>query len=814
MFLFEEEFLDSLLCFEDKVPSLAGPLPETKGSRKFQVSQVAHLMPRAANKRDLAGESATQLEALLVRQDKRYVWLSSPAPRPWLSHAPTHARCARTHVRSRKSRKLSASDGRKKQLDPSACGTLTVQAEDAADGGPGMEMKAEEVTWEDVEETHEGDGASGSGVVVALSREDAEPQPKKKRRGPTFNKQDRALCREIHRTHLLFLLARGMALSGAADELILQSVALSLVPPNVDVGDREAMLQLLREGFRGAVRPVVGDMEGFDGNVLARLAEGTDVNGEQLAVLSAALLRGVGVPARIIWAMDPAPLRPEDVVKHLKAKEAAEKKNNAKNTKEEGSERDEGSGPAGRVEASKEEVEERVEKKTKMRVTKKEANQRKKGKTEDIDGQDKTEGVREPVRSLTSARHWLEVYSPEKECWETLHLIPPPSQMIEPYVTAFNGRGAKDLTIKYCAQEHLARLTPQRDEAWWTRTVAPHRRAETAALREQLERHMMDDEKNAEALVAKASELEDGSIVAKEDHARREVPTTIKGFQKHEQFILKRHFKTHEVLSPGSEAVGMLKGEPFYNRSDVCVVHTAEKWKRQGRIVREDELSKPVKLIKKRGVQQVEADLEYLDPSTSQQLMSSFYGPWQTDVWQMPSAKDGIVPKNEWGSVEIPPLGHALPGGTVHVDLPDASKVCRRLGIDFADAVNGFEFKKRRMIPTKCGVVVCKENEGLLRNAWSEYVRHERQVAKEKRLAEGEAAWRDLLTAALTHIRVHRSFADDVEVALLEHASMKKDIMTKTTKNKGGSAGRKKAGDGEGLTLPEDNLVSDEIEEI
>ena len=249
----------------------------------------------------------------------------------------------------------------------------------------------------------------------------------------------------------------------------------------------------------------------------------------------------------------------------------------------------------------------------------------------------------------------------------------------------------------------------------------------------------------------------------------------------------------------------------------MCVVHTAEKWKRQGRIVREDELAKPVKLIKKRGVQQVEADLEYLDPSTSQQLMSSFYGPWQTDVWEMPSAKDGIVPKNEWGSIEIPPLGHALPGGTAHVDLPDAAKVCRRLGIDFADAVDGFEFKKRRMIPTKCGVVVCLENEEMLRNAWSEYVRHERQVAKEKRLAAGEAAWRDLLTAALTHIRVHRSFADDVEAALLEHASMKKDI-----KGGGGGSGKgprkTNAGlatrDGEGHALPEDDLVSEEIEEI
>ena len=162
----------------------------------------------------------------------------------------------------------------------------------------------------------------------------------------------------------------------------------------------------------------------------------------------------------------------------------------------------------------------------------------------------------------------------------------------------------------------------------------------------------------------------------------------------------------------------------------------------------------------------------------------------------MPSAKDGIVPKNEWGSVEIPPLAHALPGGTVHVDLPDAAKVCRQLGIDFADAVSGFEYKKRRMVPTKCGVVVCAESEDVLREAWIEYTRHAAIVAKEKRLLEGELAWRDLLAALVTHIRVHRSFADD-EGALLLHASMKNDI-------KGGAA---KGGMGTRTVLVETELV-------
>ena len=74
------------------------------------------------------------------------------------------------------------------------CGALTVQADDASGGGPDVEMKVEEERWEDVEETEGGSGASGSGLVVALSRDDAPSDPApKKRRAPTFTKQDRAV---------------------------------------------------------------------------------------------------------------------------------------------------------------------------------------------------------------------------------------------------------------------------------------------------------------------------------------------------------------------------------------------------------------------------------------------------------------------------------------------------------------------------------------------------------------------------------------------------------------------------------------------
>jgi len=743
--------------------------------------------------RDLAGESSRAVEKLLDRQDRR----------------------------SRGQRKLSSSrNGSSAKTARQVCGARAADAREAeAEFGVPVEDKDDD--WEDVSDADADADVPGrpenERLVVSLSKQDLDgvdlsSDSKKKRRGPAFTKHDRSVCLDIHRTHLMFLLSRGMALSVAADDPVLQAVALSLVPAGSDVCDRDALVRLVGAGFGGGVRAVPGDREGADGNVLGRLGNADDLkakelNVEQLVVLSAALLRGAGVPTRIMWALDPAPLRPEDVVK--KAREEEKKKNKEKEDESKrkaprGKRKRKDEAPAAAAEentsgvapaAKKRVCDVELEQATAMAIEASSWAAERKNDNRRNQDEDQKEGKAEDrceSLTVTDHRYWLEVYAVDKGSWEPLHIVPPPSLLVEPYVVAFNGTGAKDLTKKYCAQENLARIAPLRDEAWWARTLSSHRRAETAALREALVRHRNAadseaDNKNennpgdaapAEDLARRASEHEDRGMAAKGDAARRAVPTTLKGFQKHEQFVLTRHIKTHEVLKPGSQAVGVLKGEAYYNRSDICVVHTADKWKRQGRVVRESELNRPAKMIKKRGVQQRSGgELEQL---ADQQPMSSFYGPWQTDEWQMPSAKDGIVPKNEWGSVEIPPLAHALPGGTVHVDLPDAAKVCRQLGIDFADAVAGFEYKKRRMVPTKCGVIVCAESEDVLREAWIEYTRHAAIVAKEKRLLEGELAWRDLLAALVTHIRVHRSFADD-EGALLLHASMKNDI-------KGGAA--------------------------
>jgi xeroderma pigmentosum group C-complementing protein len=159
-----------------------------------------------------------------------------------------------------------------------------------------------------------------------------------------------------------------------------------------------------------------------------------------------------------------------------------------------------------------------------------------------------------------------------------------------------------------------------------------------------------------------------------EERATREragLPTTIEGFKHHVEFVLKRHIGKYQVLAPGSQPVGMHKGEPYYLKSNLSEVHTAERWKRVGREVKPEELRRPVKQIKKRGAKLTETQLPYGEIEEEDQLslpeslMSNFYGEWQTKPWRPPAASNGKVPKNERGNVEVPPFVEELPRGTV-----------------------------------------------------------------------------------------------------------------------------------------------------
>ncbi|GLI64108.1 hypothetical protein VaNZ11_007283 [Volvox africanus] len=286
------------------------------------------------------------------------------------------------------------------------------------------------------------------------------------------------------------------------------------------------------------------------------------------------------------------------------------------------------------------------------------------------------------------------------------------------------------------------------------------------------------------------------------------LPTSIEGFKNHPLYVLKRHIGKYEALRPRTVPLGLHRGEPYYPRSDLSVLHTVERWRREGRQVRDSELGAPAKVVKKRlmggpgaaatGLDHTpsmnaggklkgragggsvggddgggEADDDFLMLETAGEAVTAgasgteggptinLYGRWQTDEWIPPVAERGIVPKNERGNVECPPLVPALPSGTVHITLgPGLGGVCRTLGIDYAPGLVGFEVQGGRMVPKVEGVVVCEEVSELVVAAYLERESARAAAAAARLQRAALAAWLRLLGALRMRLQLERDYAD------------------------------------------------------
>ncbi|GFR39968.1 hypothetical protein Agub_g498, partial [Astrephomene gubernaculifera] len=58
------------------------------------------------------------------------------------------------------------------------------------------------------------------------------------------------------------------------------------------------------------------------------------------------------------------------------------------------------------------------------------------------------------------------------------------------------------------------------------------------------------------------------------------LPTSVEGFKGHPAYVLKRHIGKYEALHPGTAPLGLHRGEPYYPRQQLSVLHTAERWRR------------------------------------------------------------------------------------------------------------------------------------------------------------------------------------------------------------------------------------------
>ncbi|EGE08785.1 Rad4 family protein [Trichophyton equinum CBS 127.97] len=274
---------------------------------------------------------------------------------------------------------------------------------------------------------------------------------------------------------------------------------------------------------------------------------------------------------------------------------------------------------------------------------------------------------------------------------------------------------------------------------------------------------------------------------------------TLQSLKASDEFVLERFLKREEALRSGATHVRTFttgknekkKEEKVYKRSDVVKCLSAESWHKEGRKVKMGQT--PLKLVPIRAVTlNRKREVDELHRETGEKPMQGLYARYQTEFIIPPPIKDGVIPKNEYGNIDcfVPSM---IPRGAAHVPYPGTVRVCKKLGIDYAEAVTGFEFGSKMAVPIIEGVVVAAENENLLKDAWMADEQEKRRKEKLKHDKLILATWRKFIMGLRINDRLreeyggmgetesHNPFASRVEPDPEPHQAMEGDSQSQDT---------------------------------
>ena len=242
---------------------------------------------------------------------------------------------------------------------------------------------------------------------------------------------------------------------------------------------------------------------------------------------------------------------------------------------------------------------------------------------------------------------------------------------------------------------------------------------------------------------------------------------TLQSLRSSAEFVLERFLRREEALRPGAKHVRTFvtgkgdkaKEEKIFKRSDVLRCFSAETWHKEGRCIKVGQA--PLKRVPIRAVTLLrKREVDELERETGEKPKQGLYAKHQTEYIIPEPIKDGIIPKNDYGNIDCF-VQSMIPRGAVHVPWPGTVRICKKLGIDHAEAVTGFEFGSKMAVPVIEGVVIAAENEGLLRDSWlaeEEVKRKREQLKAEKRILE---TWRKFLLGLRIAERVREEYGGE-----------------------------------------------------
>ncbi|CAN6664634.1 DNA repair protein Rad4p [Trichomonascus vanleenenianus] len=359
---------------------------------------------------------------------------------------------------------------------------------------------------------------------------------------------------------------------------------------------------------------------------------------------------------------------------------------------------------------------------------------------------------------------WVEAYDSYSEHWVTLDpavaeyidivrastkpkLEPPGTDKCNllRYVIAFNPDGtAVDVTRRYTNQygtkvlkKRLNYLTS--GDLWWDSVMllfAEESGPSDRYLREQTELNLRE---SGESL-----------------------PTSIQAYRNHPRFALVQTLKQSEVLLKTAKPCGKLATKngsiEVFSRQDIRDVKSAMAWYRLGRTVKPQ--SQPLKRMKaKRRIIEGDEDAE-----------EGLYSEAQTELYVPPPVENGIVPKNAFKNIDVY-VPSMVPAGAVHLPYDNVAIAARLIEVDYADAVTGFEFVNRRMMPRKTGIIVAEEHAETVMDVYQELLEEQRREDEQKERLAALMMWKKMFSALALQHRLNERYGHIIEEANEEAAS-------------------------------------------
>ncbi|WBW74675.1 DNA repair protein Rhp42 [Schizosaccharomyces osmophilus] len=238
---------------------------------------------------------------------------------------------------------------------------------------------------------------------------------------------------------------------------------------------------------------------------------------------------------------------------------------------------------------------------------------------------------------------------------------------------------------------------------------------------------------------------------------------SIADYKNHPDFILKRHLKREEAIrdnvNPVDKIVFGSKKNPIqeevYRREDVLICKTPENYHKEGRVIKPGE--QPRKMVKARAVtitRKREHESKFTE--SREPVMQGLYSSDQTDLYIPPPIQDGKIPKNGYGNIDCF-VESMIPQGAVHLPFRGIAKIAKKVNVDYAEAVTGFEFRKHRAIPVTTGIIVPEEFASKVLEEFREYQKEmlEKQLAKERKTAIG--LWKHMING----LRIRKRITED-----------------------------------------------------